>query len=187
MVVSSYLSTNYPLDLCAHALHTFFYCPQNQKHLAHSDQPLREGHVHISAPHIYGAALEALEFEAGSSQSFLNLGSGTGYLTCMVANLLGPCSVHVGVEVSAETIAHARESLQHWQEANPHLEIPNLEIIHGNALNIDLDQGEARVGFDRIYLGAAISRQGLHRVAQLLRPGGILVGPGRLYEGMAMP
>ena len=146
--------------------------------MAHADQPLREDHVHISAPHIYGTALEALELEPG--QSFLNLGSGTGYLSCMVANLLGPHSVHVAVEGQAATVQHARESWANWQAANPVYAqaLAPCEIIHGNALQIDLDVGEAVTGFDRIYVGATVPRRKLQRIAQLLRPGGILVGPG---------
>ena len=152
--------------------------------MAHADQPLREEHVHISAPHIYAAALEALELEAGSSQSFLNLGSGTGYLSCIVANVLGPRSVHVGVEVSLPTMQHAQESLHQWQAANPDVHVPPLEMIHGNALHIDVEQGEAVTGFDRIYIGATVPRRKLHRIAQLLKPGGILVGPGTCWGGV---
>ena len=151
---------------------------QNQITLAHADQPLREDHVHISAPHIYGTALEALELEPGSAQSFLNLGSGTGYLSCIVANLLGPHAVHVAVEVSAPTLQHASESWQRWQAANPHLSVPRCEFLHGNALQINGTTGEAVTGFDRVYVGATVPRRKLQRLAQLLRPGGILVGPG---------
>lgn len=152
--------------------------------LAHSDQPLREDHVHISAPHIYGTALEALELEADSSQSFLNLGSGTGYLSCMVATVLGPRAVHVAVEVHARTLAHARESTARWRAADPHrtATVPSLEMIHGNALHIDTERGEARTGFDRIYVGATVPRRKLQRIAQLLKPGGILVGPGECRQ-----
>ena len=159
---------------------TTFKKSQNQVSLAHSDQPLRDDHVHISAPHIYGSALEALELHAGSSQSFLNLGSGTGYLSCMVANILGPNAAHVAVEIDARTIRYAQESLKQWQIANPDMtSLPPIEMIHGNALQVDTEQGEALTGFDRIYIGATLPRCKLDRVAQLLKPGGILVGPGK--------
>ena len=64
--------------------------------MAHMDQPLREGNLHISAPHIYGSVLEALELRPNSSLSFLNLGSGTGYLSCIVASILGSHSNNFG-------------------------------------------------------------------------------------------
>ena len=62
--------------------------------MAYADQPLKEGNVHMSAPHIYGSVLEALELRPNSSLSFLNVGSGTGYLTCIAATVLGPRSSH---------------------------------------------------------------------------------------------
>ena len=62
--------------------------------MAHSDQPLKEGNVHISAPHIYGSVIEALELVPDSSMTFLNAGSGTCYFTCIAATLMGPRSSH---------------------------------------------------------------------------------------------
>jgi protein-L-isoaspartate O-methyltransferase len=72
---------------------------QNQKDLAHSDQPLREGNLHISAPHIYGSVVEALELTPDSSLSFLNVGSGTGYMSCIVATVLGCHSSNYGMSL----------------------------------------------------------------------------------------
>lgn len=69
---------------------------QNQKNVAHTDQPLREGNIHISAPHIYGSVLEALELHPQSSLSFLNVGAGTGYMSCIVATILGLQSNNYG-------------------------------------------------------------------------------------------
>ena len=52
---------------------------------------------------MYGCILEALELESShprTSMSFLNVGSGTGYLSCIVANILGPSSANVQYGVS---------------------------------------------------------------------------------------
>ncbi len=72
------------------------YSIQGNEESAYSDQPLREGNVHISAPHIYCSALEVFELQPESSLSFLNIGSGTGYLSCIVAEILGPKSLNFG-------------------------------------------------------------------------------------------
>ena len=62
--------------------------------MAHTDQPIKEGNIHISAPHIYGVIVEGLELPRNSAMTFLNVGSGTGYLTCIAASILGPKSSH---------------------------------------------------------------------------------------------
>lgn len=62
--------------------------------MAYADQPLKEGNIHLSAPHIYGSVLEALELRKNESLSFLNAGAGSGYLTCLAASMLGPRSSH---------------------------------------------------------------------------------------------
>lgn len=145
--------------------------------LAHTDQPLRAGAIHISAPHIYGCIVEALDITPSSSLSFLNIGSGTGYLTCVVGNILGPTGVCYGVEIQQEALRHCTESVGRWKEVFEG-ELPRMEFIQGNGLNIDATTGESRMGFDRIYVGAAICKKKLVQLAALLKTGGILVAPG---------
>jgi len=72
------------------------FVPIGNEEVAYLDQPLKQGNVHISAPHMYATVLEALELERNSSVSFLNIGSGTGYMSCLVADILGPTSLHFG-------------------------------------------------------------------------------------------
>ena len=63
---------------------------------AYEDCPIKKGCVHISAPHIYCTILEALDLKPGTSLSFLNIGSGSGYLTCIASEILGPKSLYYG-------------------------------------------------------------------------------------------
>lgn len=156
---------------------------QNRQEVAHSDQPLKEGNVHISAPHIYGTVIEALELTPNSSLSFLNIGSGTGYLTCIVAEILGPTSTHYGVEIHEDVVEHCRQSLEAWKaERASASSVPQIEIISGNGLLIDNLKGESQIGLDRIYIGAAVEKRNLGQLASLLKPGGVLVGPGKADE-----
>lgn len=154
---------------------------QNRLDLAHRDQPIKEGHVHLSAPHIYGSVLEALELRNDAAFSFLNAGSGTCYLTCIAASILGPRSVHYCVEVHEDVVQHAKESIASWKENYaPAQKMCNIDVFHGNALELDTTKGECALGFDRIYIGASIDKQHLPKFKMLLKPGGILVGPGKL-------
>lgn len=59
---------------------------------------------------------------------------------------------------------------------------PDIQIIKGNGLNILKTKGESVVGFDRIYIGAAVDKEDLAKITKLLSPGGILVGPGMHAE-----
>ena len=152
---------------------------QGHEHVAHADQPLKEGNVHLSAPHIYGSALEALELQTNSSMSFLNVGSGTGYVSCIVADIMGCRSSHYGIEIHLDVVKHSKNSIDAWKRASTR-DSPHIEIIHGNGLEVNATNGESLVGFDRIYVGAAVERRNLNKLTTLLRPGGILVGPGKL-------
>jgi protein-L-isoaspartate O-methyltransferase len=154
---------------------------QSREGLAHADQPLKEGNVHISAPHIYGSALEALELRADSSLSFLNVGSGTGYVSSIVAAIMGPTSSNLGVEIFHDVVQHSQAAVATWKSSlNDPSRIPPMEVLQGNALNINPSLGEACRGFDRIYIGASVQQSDLSKLTCLLKPGGILVGPGKL-------
>ena len=169
------------MDLLANVLAFFVDFAQNSRHLAHSDQPLKEGNVHISAPHMYGSVVEALELVPNSCTSFLNIGSGTGYVSCIVAHILGPSSTNYAVDIHEDVLEHARGSMEEWQEARlgDDNALGQMQVLHGNGLCISTDHGEGAVGLDRIYIGAAVGKQYLNQLVQLLKPGGILVGPGQ--------
>mmetsp|Transcript_43761 Transcript_43761/g.103398 ORF Transcript_43761/g.103398 Transcript_43761/m.103398 type:complete len:481 (-) Transcript_43761:180-1622(-) len=141
--------------------------------IAFADMPLRHGRLHISAPHIYAKALESmLPLENG--MSFLNIGSGTGYFSSIVAELLGKTAIHDGVDIWPETVAHAKQRCS--QNGNHHI---NFTV--GNVYNLDVDQG---MRYDRIYLGACANARSKY-LYRLLEVGGILIGPfqaGRSQE-----
>lgn len=155
-----------------------FFVPKNFRDIAHKDQPIRDENIHISAPHIYGSVIEALELKKDTGYSFLNAGSGTGYLTCIAASILGPRSVHYCVEIHEDVLSHSREAIAAWKKDQSRSEeISNIDLIQGNALELNTNTGECALGFDRIYIGAAIQRYSLAMFKKMLKPGGVLVGP----------
>lgn len=128
--------------------------------------------------------MESLDLEPGSSQNFLNIGSGTGYLSCIVSQVLGPDACLYGVEIYSDVIEHCQISLKRWKEARQATADkciePFMEFVCGNGLEIEETKGECQFGFDRVYVGASVSRSHLVKIANLLRPGGVLVAPGKL-------
>ena len=68
----------------------------------------------MSAPHIYGTVVDALELSEGLS--FLNIGAGTGFLSTVVAYITGPAGLNHGIEIHADVVAHARERCDAFRE-----------------------------------------------------------------------
>jgi len=170
------------------------FVPKGDEEIAYSDQPLKDGNIHISAPHIYCSVIQALDLRPNSCLSFLNIGAGTGYLSCIAAEILGPRSLNVGVEIEEDVLKHCRISVSKWRSAKmtscgkrragsitSNVErgaiCPTIDIIHGNGLEISSKLGESVTGFDRIYIGAAIDKANLPKIKSLLSQGGILVCP----------
>lgn len=170
------------------------FVPKGKEDIAYSDQPLKDGNIHISAPHIYCSVLDALDLRPNSCLSFLNIGSGTGYLSCIAAEILGPRSLNIGIEIQEDAVQHSHNSISKWRSAkrtscgkrradsmmsNEEIDhvYPLIDIIHGNGLEISSKLGESITGFDRIYIGAAIEAAYLPRIKSLLSQGGVLVGP----------
>ena len=91
-----------------------------------------------------------------------------------------------GIEIHRDVISHCQNALKAWSAKKKQANGANVstrshpQIIHGNGLCISFENGEAMVGFDRIYIGAATERDDLARISKLLSPGGILVAPGTL-------
>lgn len=82
------------------------------------------------------------------------------------------------MEVHQDVIRHSEAAIAAWKRAYPEgRKIQHIHIIHGNALELQADKGECALGFDRIYIGAAIETENLALFKKLLKPGGILVGP----------
>lgn len=63
------------------------YFLSEQRMHAYKDQAWKHGNVHLSAPCIYAEVMEWLKL--GPGMSFLNLGSGTGYLSTMAGLIIG--------------------------------------------------------------------------------------------------
>lgn len=63
-----------------------YYLPDCRES-AYKDLAWKNGNLHLSAPCIYSEVMEALDLKKGLS--FLNLGSGTGYLNTMVGFMIG--------------------------------------------------------------------------------------------------
>ena len=90
------------------------FVPAAERSQAYLDRPFKSGSIHISAPHMYVTVLEALDLQRGNS--FLNVGSGSGYLSCLASYLLGGVGICHGIEISASAVEHSRMCTKSWIE-----------------------------------------------------------------------
>ncbi|KAJ8932456.1 hypothetical protein NQ314_014638 [Rhamnusium bicolor] len=81
---------------------------------AYKDLAWKSGNLHLSAPCIYSEVMEGLCLEPGLS--FLNLGSGTGYLSTMVGLILGSYGVNHGIEYHNDVVQYANKKLDDFKK-----------------------------------------------------------------------
>lgn len=120
------------------------FLPAELAEEAYARAPARRGVVHQSSPSVYGSALEALDLRPGLS--FLNVGSGTGYLSALAHEVLGPTSVHVGVERHGSLVRDARRACAH---------APSITFEVADIYDVDVNKSPK---FDRVYVGAGARR-----------------------------
>ncbi|XP_055350509.1 protein-L-isoaspartate O-methyltransferase domain-containing protein 2-like [Paramacrobiotus metropolitanus] len=152
------------------------YFLPDSKSIAYRDSAWKEGHLHISAPCIYAEVLEALDLERG--MSFLNIGSGTGYLSTMAGLLLGTHGINHGVEVHESNVKYAMERLQEFIKtciALRYFDFSTPQFVVGNGLKL-CDEYFGR--YDRMYVGSACNEdEHVQFLTKFLKVGGKMIVP----------
>ncbi|CAL8280377.1 unnamed protein product [Lota lota] len=141
---------------------------------AYKDLAWKHGNIHLSAPCIYSEVMEALRLQPGLS--FLNLGSGTGYLSTMVGLIIGPFGVNHGIELHKDVVEYARKKLEDFiknSDSFDKFEFCEPVFVVGNCLEISTDSHQ----YDRIYCGAGVQKDHENYMKILLKIGGVLVMP----------
>ncbi|PRD22150.1 UNVERIFIED_CONTAM: Pcmtd1 [Trichonephila clavipes] len=149
-----------------------YYAP-NQKQNAYKDIAWRMGNLHLSAPCVYSVVMEALKLRAG--MSFLNLGSGSGYLSTMAGLVLGPYGTNHGIELYGDIVEFAYERLDDFlknSNAVDEYEFCEPTFTVGNCLTLD-SSGQ----YDRVYCGASCPAEYEPYIKNLVKVGGILIMP----------
>ncbi|UYV77843.1 PCMTD1 [Cordylochernes scorpioides] len=158
------------------------YYAEGHREGAYRDLAWRHGNLHLSAPCIYAEVMETLRLAQG--QSFLNLGSGTGYLSTMAGLIIGPNGVNHGVELFSNVVDYANERLQDFMAHSPALsefEFCQPQFVVGNCLRLDPASPRR---YDRVYCGASCPPEHQDYMKRLLNLNGILVMPvnDQLYQ-----
>lgn len=136
--------------------------------------PWKVGNIHLSAPCIYARVLEALELKPGLS--FLNLGSGTGYLSTLAGLMIGPHGVNHGIEIHQNVVEYANEKVALFKQQSFALDKHDFlepQFIQGDCLKLNPSTRR----YDRVYLGATCHPDQEDYMMNLVKIGGILVMP----------
>ncbi|GAA4285742.1 protein-L-isoaspartate O-methyltransferase family protein [Georgenia daeguensis] len=140
------------------------YLPWHQLRFAHADMPLRIGHgATCSQPSTVAAMLEELDPRPGDRA--LDVGSGSGWTTALLARLVSPAGSVVGVEIEPELVAMGR---RHLLDAG----VPGARIEQAEPGRLGRP---AEAPFDRILVSAEARRLPQALVDQLADGGRVVV------------
>ncbi|CAH1401494.1 unnamed protein product [Nezara viridula] len=170
---ADYIKTS-AIETVFRAVDRGFYFLPDCLESAYRDLAWKKGNIHLSAPCIYGEVMESLNLKPGLS--FLNLGSGTGYLSTMVGLILGPYGINHGVELHEDVIDYAHTKLTEFKKISPAIdcyEFCEPHFVKGNSLCLN---GSSRQ-YDRVYCGAACPENHENYMKNLIKIGGVLVMP----------
>ncbi|CAG0880710.1 unnamed protein product, partial [Darwinula stevensoni] len=147
------------------------YCPENS--YADSPQPIGYGAT-ISAPHMHAYALEWLKDNLKPGAQALDVGSGSGFLTVCMAEMVGENGHVIGVEHIPQLVKFAHQNVQ---KDRPYLlETGRVQFFEADGRLGRPDNGP----FDAIHVGAAATEVPLALKDQL-KPGGRMIIPVGSY------
>jgi protein-L-isoaspartate(D-aspartate) O-methyltransferase len=142
---------------------------------AYDDSPQTIGFsATISAPHMHASACESLLAFLGQGARVLDIGSGSGYLTHVLANLVAPDGIVIGVDHIQGLVDMATNNMKKSKGGQTLLESKRVQFI----------KADGRLGYreggpyDAIHVGAAAVSLHQSLVDQLKCPGRMFIPIG---------
>lgn len=109
--------------------------------------------------------------------SFLNIGSGTGYLSTLVGMLLGSTGTNHGIEIFQEVIDYANSKIDEFIRFSEGFNFHQFNrpvFTKGNMYCFAADFRK----YDRVYCGARVpDEKTKEQLKDLVNPGGVLIIP----------
>jgi protein-L-isoaspartate(D-aspartate) O-methyltransferase len=155
-----------------------WFVPPQIAQSSYDDRPLPIGYsVTISAPHMHAIMAEIMApyITAPHCKHVLDVGSGSGFLTCVLAAMASTDCLVVGVEHVPELVcSSARIAADHFPEWTTSSS-PRLQFLQGDGLHLTAEMLPFPM-FDAIHVGAAPAVVP-ECLIELLAPRGVLVIP----------
>ncbi|KAI9773323.1 MAG: hypothetical protein M1840_007538 [Geoglossum simile] len=147
------------------------YCPRS----AYDDSPQLIGFsATISAPHMHASACESLLAFLGQNARVLDIGSGSGYLTHVLANLVPPDGVVIGVDHIQGLVDMATSNMGKSKSGHTLLESKRVQFIKADG-RLGYKEGGP---YDAIHVGAAAASLHQPLIDQLKCPGRMFIPVG---------
>ncbi|CDH60054.1 protein-l-isoaspartate(d-aspartate) o-methyltransferase-like [Lichtheimia corymbifera JMRC:FSU:9682] len=144
---------------------------------AYLDEPQSIGYgATISAPHMHGYALDMMEEFLQPGMRALDVGSGSGYLTACMAEMVGPEGQVIGIEHIEQLVEASERNLS--KEHPDWLENGRVKFVAGDGRK-GYPEGEF---YDCIHVGAASSDKPTELLRQLKSPGRCFVPVGGMLQ-----
>jgi protein-L-isoaspartate(D-aspartate) O-methyltransferase len=138
----------------------------------YEDSPQPIGHrATISAPHMHANACESLLTYTQPGAKVLDIGSGSGYLTAVLANLVGPSGSVVGIDHIQPLVDMANTNIAKSEEGRRMLDSGQVKFVKGDGRK----GWKEGAPYDAIHVGAAAAEHHVELTDQLKAPGRIFV------------
>lgn len=141
----------------------------------YEDSPQSIGHhATISAPHMHASACESLLPYLHSGAQILDIGSGSGYLTEVLAHLLGPEGRVVGVDHIQALVDLASSNMSKGVAGKEMLASGKVKFVTADGRRGWREGGP----YDAIHVGAAATEAHPELMEQLKAPGRMFIPVG---------
>lgn len=140
--------------------------------MPYDDSPQPIGHrATISAPHMHASACESLLPYLKPDSKVLDIGSGSGYLTAVLANLVGPSGTVIGVDHIQPLVDLAEDNMRKSEEGSQMLDSGQVKFIKADGRK----GWKEGAPYDAIHVGAAAAEHHKELTDQLKAPGRLFV------------
>lgn len=141
-----------------------YFVSEKLQHFAYEDRPLPIGYEQtISQPFTIAFMLELLDVQRG--ENVLDVGSGSGYTTALLAEIVGPQGKVIGVEIIPELVTLGKNNIRKYH------------FMHAEIRQSKTTIGVPRSGpYDKILVSAETHRVPVDLLAQL-KIGGRMILP----------
>ncbi|KAF2000992.1 protein-L-isoaspartate O-methyltransferase [Amniculicola lignicola CBS 123094] len=138
----------------------------------YDDSPQTIGHkATISAPHMHASACSSLLPFLTPGARVLDIGSGSGYLTAVLANLVGPTGTVIGVDHIQPLVTLAETNMRKSTEGANMLDSGQVTFIKADGRK----GWKEGAPYDAIHVGAAAAEHHEELTEQLKAPGRLFV------------